>query len=1031
MPDGYDFYDENALIERLSRAVKKRPHETVFLVGAPLSAPVSAGSPGVPDVDGVISLIRGEFEDDSGQLAALGLALQATGDKRYQAAFQFLQGRRGQQTANEIVRRAVKAARRPGTDFIGANFESGSDEACRWMDSDVDAWTLSPGTESLGKLVTGYPDRFGKTVLTTNFDPLIEVAIRRSSGSFFRTSLHLDGNLSQTEGIGCHVIHLHGYWHGSDTLHTVGQLGQPRPRLRASLGQLLRHKLVVVCAYSGWDDVFTEALMDIVRDDAASPEIIWTFYSDRPAMGARLSEMVAPGICRGRVSLYKGIDCHKLFPRLYETWLTLEPPAAVAAPMPSNPVRPSQKLSDDVRSLAGRQVVIEGDDEDRPPVVDICVGRETEMQILRDFKGKALFLTGIGGQGKSTLAARYFTDAQTRQIFSFYIWRDCKEEGERFENQLASLIETLSAGKIRGEDLSKRSIQSIVDLLLQFTKDIAVLFVFDNADHYVDLETIQMGGSADVFIRELLVSDSKCRAIFTCRPSVNYANPLCLSCHLEGIDLAATQGLFEQRGAAAAAADIKEAHRVTEGHAFWLDLLAIQVAKRPSETPLDDLLDEIRTGRGPLPEKTLNSIWGTLKAREQLVLRGMAETVKPVSEAEIGEYLRHELGYGKVIKALKALRALNLVVIKRHPNAPEVLELHPLVRRFVQQNFRRDEQISFINGIIGVYKRLIGAHRAQLREQPTLSILQYWTQNVELDVAAEKTADAFLTLVEVAEAYMSSAYSREYCRTARLLLDSVNWVADHGKYKGFEAAFGFQVRILSYLGEHAEVDLLLDGYDKTFVNKDSRYINYCEMRSFSKWVRGQFTEALEWGRTGDELRKSSGVDTVHDVSHTLALALRDAGKPEEALPILLEGRQLSDVVDSEELDERRGGAYYGNIGRCLHFMGQIDTALTCYQKSALLVEKESTSEHILNQGYIRLWIAELFVARAQLRLAHVFSRAAFLKWEHVYPAKASTAAQLADQMGKRLSQRDQFADIKFERICLDWILGRSVDAQFA
>jgi len=287
---------------------------------------------------------------------------------------------------------------------------------------------------------------------------------------------------------------LHGYWHGADTLHTVGQLGQPRPRLRASLGQLLRHKLVVVCAYSGWDDVFTEALMDVVRDDVASPEIIWTFYADSPALSTRLSEMLAPGISRGRVSLYRGINCHNFFPRLYETWLTLEPPAAFAMPLPSNPVRPNQQLSDDVRAIAEKQVVIEGDDEDRPPVVEICVGREVEMQTLRDFNGRVLFLTGIGGQGKSTLAARYFTDAQSRQSFSFYIWRDCKEEGERFENQLASVIEKISTGKIRGEDLSKRSIKSIVDLLFELTKDTAVLFVFDNADHYVDLETIQMGG---------------------------------------------------------------------------------------------------------------------------------------------------------------------------------------------------------------------------------------------------------------------------------------------------------------------------------------------------------------------------------------------------------------------------------------------------------------------------------------------------------------------------------------------------------
>jgi tetratricopeptide (TPR) repeat protein len=239
------------------------------------------------------------------------------------------------------------------------------------------------------------------------------------------------------------------------------------------------------------------------------------------------------------------------------------------------------------------------------------------------------------------------------------------------------------------------------------------------------------------------------------------------------------------------------------------------------------------------------------------------------------------------------------------------------------------------------------------------------------------------------------------------------------------------VRILSYLGEHVEVDVLLDGYERTFVSKDARYISYCEMRSFTKWVRGQFTEAVEWGRTGDELKSSSGVDTFHDVSHTLALALRDAGNPEEALPIFLGGQPLSTVVDPEELDDKRGGAYYGNIGRCLHFMGQIDTALVCYQKSALLVEKDLTHERIQNQGYIRLWIAEILVARGQLRLAHVFSRAAFLKWEHVYPAKASTATQLADQIGNRLPQRDQLDDVKFERICLDWILGRSVDAQFA
>ena len=237
-------------------------------------------------MDGVIDLIQREFDDDPAQKSALKEALATAGVKRYEAAFVFLQGRRGQQTANEIVRKAVCAARKPRPDVETYYWDLGTtDDTCRTIDLDTPGWALNPGTESLGKLITAYPARFGRSLLTTNFDPLVEVAIRQAGGSFFRTTLHADGNLSQTEGNGCHVIHLHGYWYGSDTLHTGRQLRQSRPRLKASLSSLLRNKLVVVCAYSGWDDTFTESMMEVVRDETAYPEIIWTFHSDHPALG--------------------------------------------------------------------------------------------------------------------------------------------------------------------------------------------------------------------------------------------------------------------------------------------------------------------------------------------------------------------------------------------------------------------------------------------------------------------------------------------------------------------------------------------------------------------------------------------------------------------------------------------------------------------------------------------------------------------------------------------------------------------------
>jgi hypothetical protein len=400
-----------------------------------------------------------------------------------------LQGRLGQPIANEVVRKAVLAARLPQWERTksGPDARTASDDELRLLEFDG-RWALNPGTSAIAELITYYPDRFGRALLTTNFDPLIEIAIRSAGGQCFKTVLHADGNVSQTEGPGCHVIHLHGYWYGSDTLHTNRQLQQSRPHLKASLAALLRNKLIVICGYGGWDDVFTDALMDVVRDDSASPEVLWTFLSSDPTIGESLSKRIAPGVDRGRVSLYSNVDCNLFFPNLYEVWRKLEPAALPTKTAPTNPVRVQPSLRHELEKSNMGGKILEGDDEDRPPLVEFCIGRETELLHLKESHAKVVFITGIGGQGKSTLAAQYFADSRLGHDYSYYIWRDCKEESERFENQLASVVETLSGGRISGQDLAKQDVQSIVQLLMNLTENIDVLFVFDNADHYVNLD---------------------------------------------------------------------------------------------------------------------------------------------------------------------------------------------------------------------------------------------------------------------------------------------------------------------------------------------------------------------------------------------------------------------------------------------------------------------------------------------------------------------------------------------------------------
>jgi tetratricopeptide (TPR) repeat protein len=769
--------------------------------------------------------------------------------------------------------------------------------------------------------------------------------------------------------------------------------------------------------------------MEVVRDLTENPEVLWTFFSAQRRPGEEIEKQLGPGIDRGRVNLYAGVDCNQFFPRLFERWSTLQPTSPLPPIAQSNLVRVPDDFDEEVRKQREGPTIIEGDDEDRPPLVEICVGREPELRSIRYSNARVVFVTGMGGQGKSTVAAKYFADCQSGHEFSVYVWRDCKEERERFENQLSSVIERLSHGRVSGEDLARQSAASIIELLLSLIRDQKVLFTFDNADHYVDLEMGRMTGSPDLLVTALLESQCESRVVFTCRPEVQYAHPFTLSTRLEGISIDAAMQLFSERGATSTRAEIEEAHELTKGHAFWLDLLAVQVVKQNPPVSLHALIAQIGNDAELLPEKTLRSIWKTLAAPKQAVLRAMAETLKPETETAISDYLRGELTHNKVRKALKTLRSLNLVVIKKRPDGSDLLELHPLVRHFIRHNFPEKERLSYINRIISVYEKFIGAHRSRLKDRPSQVVLQYWTQSAELDIAAGRYADAFFTLAEVAEPFQGSAYPREYTRLARILFETVDWVSNHAEFKYFEGVFRFYVYSLCHLGEIAEVDGLLEKYEITVLSKDARYINYCNLRCYSKWARDDFTTAVKWGRKGQDLKVSSGVDTSYDISHNLALAERDSGRPEAALPTFLQGGSLAEVTHPEGLDGKRNGSYYGNVGRCLHLMGQVDGAIVCYQKSALLLEK-ARDQHIVNQGYIRQWIGELLVGRKQTNLAYIFLRAARLKWQQTSPPKALRVKLVETSLKKQLNDAPDIDDLAVERACLDWILGKNMDAVF-
>jgi tetratricopeptide (TPR) repeat protein len=186
---------------------------------------------------------------------------------------------------------------------------------------------------------------------------------------------------------------------------------------------------------------------------------------------------------------------------------------------------------------------------------------------------------------------------------------------------------------------------------------------------------------------------------------------------------------------------------------------------------------------------------------------------------------------------------------------------------------------------------------------------------------------------------------------------------------------------------------------------------------------------VEWGRIGQNFLGSSGVDSkfTNTITHNLALAERDSGRPEVALPIFLNGRTLPEVVDPDELDEQRGEHHYGNIGRCLHLMGQSESALICYQKAALLLERSTVRGNVTNKGYARTWIGKLLAGREELTLAYVFLQSALRLWERVAPPKTVAVSGLMKQIESRAGHPLRAKDGQVDKICLDWILGAHID----
>ncbi|OUJ69402.1 P-loop NTPase [Hymenobacter crusticola] len=295
-------YEKAALIT--AARVAKKP--IAFLVGSPISNENGVGVPGVGDI---LDCVREEItESASSELPKFEAEIAGKqGSDAYQAAMTWVQGYLLQDAVNSIIARAVLKARNP---------KSSKDFS---EDGVPEDWNIPSGVHQLAWLVCQNRDQFPGPVMTTNFDPLLSLAVTANGGNPVLRVILADGNLTYNvkQAGQVEIIHLHGYWRGTDTMHTPGQLTAPRPRLKESLKSILHKHTLIVVAYGGWDDIFAQALSEAVQDSATDINVLWCFRGDNLEVekynNPALFQRISPLLISGRFNAYGNINCHTIF----------------------------------------------------------------------------------------------------------------------------------------------------------------------------------------------------------------------------------------------------------------------------------------------------------------------------------------------------------------------------------------------------------------------------------------------------------------------------------------------------------------------------------------------------------------------------------------------------------------------------------------------------------------------------------------------------------------------------------------------
>jgi len=148
---------------------------------------------------------------------------------------------------------------------------------------------------------------FCRLILTTNFDPYLQIALQSVNRLYFMSDtpeLGVSDEILDDETDAVHLVYMHGSIHRRSQFADMGAIEELKKRNARTLEPVLKRRGVIVLGYSGWDDAIVEALAACKQFDH---RLYWCGRESDPLTNGAFRPRVAE-ILRNRTASYVQIE---------------------------------------------------------------------------------------------------------------------------------------------------------------------------------------------------------------------------------------------------------------------------------------------------------------------------------------------------------------------------------------------------------------------------------------------------------------------------------------------------------------------------------------------------------------------------------------------------------------------------------------------------------------------------------------------------------------------------------------------------